>query len=108
MRFSQPMVIAGALWAGSAAGASAAPAFSCGGFAMLGGAQLICSHIDPRAPMQFCNFSWALMGEQGLSVQDGSFMLPPGVQNATVYQGSGFSGQLGNPIVLCQAKRGKS
>ena len=79
--------------------------FSCGGFAMLGGAQLICSHVNPEAPAQFCTFSWALMGPTGQSIADGSFMLPRGVQNATVYQGSGYTGELSNPIVLCQASK---
>ncbi len=83
----------------------AAPPFSCGGFAQLGGAQLLCSHTDPKAPPQICTFSWTLTTTSGLlSVQQGSFLLPTGVINATVYQGSGFSGELGLPIVLCQAK----
>lgn len=85
--------------------ALAAPAFSCGGFAMLGGAELACSHIDPEAPTQICNFSWALMGANGQSVVQGSFLLSPGMTNVAVYQGSGFSYALSSPIVLCQGSK---
>ena len=86
--------------------AEAAAPFSCGGFAMLGGAQLACSHVDPKAPTQICTYSWALMTpSNGAQVASGSFLLPPGVSNATVYQGSGFSGELSPPIVLCQGKK---
>ncbi len=76
---------------------------SCGGAAMLGGAQLNCSHVDPKAPPQFCTYSWALhisTGEQ--KVIEGSFMLPPGASNVQVYQGSGFDSALSNPIVICR------
>jgi hypothetical protein len=85
--------------------AMAAPAFSCGGAAMLGGAQLICSHVDPQAPAQICTFSWALMSSAGPTVVTGSFLLAPGISNATEYQGSGFPYALSNPIVLCQASK---
>ncbi len=85
--------------------ALAAPAFSCGSFAMMGGAQLICSHIDPTAPTQSCTFMWTLMGPSGQTVVSGAFLLPPGVSNSTVYQGNGFSYALASPIVLCQARR---
>ncbi len=85
--------------------ALAAPAFNCGGFAMLGGAELACSHIDPEAPTQICNFSWALMGANGQSVVQGSFLLSPGMTNVAVYQGSGFSYALSSPIVLCQGSK---
>jgi hypothetical protein len=96
----------GGLMVASATAAQAGSAFSCGGFAQLGGAQLMCSHIDRKAPPQICTFSWALMSmTSGLQVAQGSFLLPPGVENATVYQGSGFSGELSPPIVLCQAKK---
>lgn len=88
--------------------AVAGPAFSCGGFAMLGGAELACSHIDPSAPTQICNFSWALMGANGQSVVQGSFLLTPGMTNAAVYQGSGFSYALSSPIVLCQGSKASS
>jgi len=86
--------------------AMAKPAFSCGGFALLGGAQLLCSHIDSQAPAQTCTFSWALMATNtGLTVVTGSFLLAPGISNDTVYQGSGFSYALSNPIVLCQGRK---
>ena len=86
--------------------AEAAAPFSCGGFALLGGAQILCSHVDRKAPTQICTFSWALMTEaSGARVAQGSFLLVPGVSNATVYQGSGFSGELSPPIILCQGKR---
>ncbi len=84
----------------------AAPAFSCGSFAMMGGAQMICSHVDPRAPMQFCTYSWALVTTANApTVVEGSFLLPPGVTNATVYQGSGFSSEMSNPIVMCHGQK---
>jgi hypothetical protein len=84
--------------------ALAAPAFTCGGFAILGGAQILCSQTDPVAPAQICNFSWTLMGSgAGPTVVNGSFLLTPGVANATVYQGSGYSYALSNPIILCQS-----
>ncbi len=87
-------------------GASAAPAFSCGGFAMLGGAQLLCSHVDPKAPAQMCTYSWALVTPANtVQMAQGSFLLPTGVANATVFQGSGVNGELSAPIVLCQAKK---
>ena len=86
--------------------AAGAPAFSCAGFAQLGGAQILCSHTDPAAPSQICSFSWTLSGPGGTpTVAQGSFLLTPGQSNATVYQGSGFSYALGNPVVLCQARR---
>jgi hypothetical protein len=85
--------------------ALAAPAFSCGGFALQGGAQLVCSHIDPTAPAQMCTYSWSLMGGDGLDVVSGSFLLAPGMSNLTVYQGSGFSYAISNPIVLCQGRK---
>jgi hypothetical protein len=81
---------------------------SCGGFAMLGGAQINCSHIQPTAPAQFCTFSWALMTTANtLSTIQGSFLLPPGANNVTVYQGAGFNAALSNPIVLCQGKKSR-
>lgn len=99
------VLIAGAL-VGAASAAQAAAPFSCGGFALLGGAQILCSHVDPKAPAQVCTFSWALMTEtSGARVAQGSFLLVPGVSNATVYQGSGFSGELSPPIILCQGKK---
>ena len=94
-------------WAAMAAAspALAAPAFSCGGFALQGGAQLLCSHVDPTAPAQICTYSWSLMGADGLAVVSGSFLLAPGMTNLTVYQGSGFSYAVSNPIVLCQGRK---
>jgi hypothetical protein len=89
------------------AGAEARGAVSCGGAAMMGGAQLACSHVTPEAPAQFCTFSWDLMTtENGQQIVEGSFMLPPGASNVTVYQGSGFASALSNPIVLCQGRKG--
>ena len=35
----------------------AAQPYACGGAALAGGAQLICSHIDPTAPPQSCPHS---------------------------------------------------
>lgn len=86
--------------------ASAGPAFTCGGFAQLGGAQLLCSHVDPAAPAQICTYSWTLAGAGGApSVAQGSFVLTPGQENVTVYQGNGFDHALGTPVVLCQARK---
>ena len=87
--------------------AQARPAFSCAGFALLGGAQLICSHLDPEAPAQTCNFSWSLMSGSGPSIVTGAFVLAPGVANDTVFQGSGYTSTLTNPVVLCQSARPK-
>ena len=86
--------------------AVAKQAVSCGGAAMLGGAQLNCSHVEPAAPPQLCTFSWALhtmAGDQ--KVVEGSFLLPPGAANVTVYQGSGFDSALSNPIVICRGNK---
>ena len=88
--------------------AQAASAVSCGGAAMLGGAQITCSHVDPRAPTQFCTFSWSLADSANVQrVVEGTFLLPPGSSNATVYQGSGFAAALSQPIVLCQGRRSR-
>jgi hypothetical protein len=88
--------------------ARAASAVSCGGFAMLGGAQINCSHVDPRAPTQFCTFSWSLADSANVQrIVEGTFLLPPGSSNATVYQGSGFATALSQPIVLCQGRRSR-
>ncbi len=90
--------------------AAAGPAFaktivSCGGAALLGGAQLLCSHIDPKEPAQLCTFSWALATSTNQTqVVQGSFLLPPGASNVQVYQGGGFAHALSEPIVLCQGK----
>ncbi|MEW6632465.1 MAG: hypothetical protein AB1440_16480 [Pseudomonadota bacterium] len=88
---------------GCAFPAAAKDAVSCGGAAMLGGAQLNCSHVEPKAPPQFCTFSWALHTPAGgQQIVEGSFMLPPGASNVQVYQGSGFDSALSNPIVICR------
>jgi hypothetical protein len=90
--------------------AAAGPAFakkivSCGGAALLGGAQLVCSHTDPGAPAQLCTFSWALAtATNQTQVVAGSFLLPPGASNVEVYQGAGFAHAMSEPIVLCQGK----
>jgi hypothetical protein len=86
-----------------AGAAQAAPKFvSCGGAAMLGGAQLNCSHLAPNKPSQLCNFSWSLLLPNNIpQVVSGSFLLPQGANNAMVYQGSGFVGSLTAPIILC-------
>ncbi len=90
----------------AAPAALAAPAFTCGGFAILGGAQLLCSQTDPVAPAQICNFSWTLMTvSAGQTVVNGSFLLMPGVTNAIVYEGNGYSYALSNPVVLCQRRQ---
>ncbi|TPN29602.1 hypothetical protein FKO01_18985 [Mesorhizobium sp. B2-3-3] len=86
--------------------AVAKEAVSCGGAAMLGGAQLNCSHVEPKAPQQFCTFSWALHTTSGdQKVVEGTFMLPPGAANVTVYQGGGFDSALSNPIVICRGNK---
>lgn len=89
-----------------AAPALARAPFSCAGIALAGGAELLCSHTDPDASTQACSFSWTLMtlGNQQ-SVVNGSFLLPTGVANSVVYQGSGFAYALSNPIVLCQSHK---
>jgi hypothetical protein len=84
--------------------AEAAPKFvSCGGAAMLGGAQINCSHLAPDKPAQLCNFSWSLLLPNNVpQVVSGSFLLPQGSNNAIVYQGTGFVSTLTAPVVLCQ------
>ena len=104
-------------WLGSVAGMPillllAGPAFgkqivSCGGAVLLGGAQLLCSHVDPSAPPQICTYSWAMATPANQTqIVEGSFLIPPGTSNLMVYQGSGFVRALSEPIVLCQGKRG--
>jgi len=91
--------------------AMVSPAFSaavvnCSGAAMVGGAQLVCSHVDPKSPAQLCTYSWALAttGNQ-TQVIEGTVLLVPGASNVTVFQGSGFSHAMSGPIVMCQGKR---
>lgn len=99
------MLLLASLIAG-AAQAQAATAVSCGGFAMMGGAQMNCSHVLPKAPEQFCTYSWTLLTTTGaVRTVEGSFLLPPGSSNTTVYQGAGFNSALSNPIVLCQGRK---
>ena len=65
---------------GPAAPAEAASAVSCGGAAMQGGAQLVCSHVDPEAPPQLCTFSWALITDANvIDTVTGSFLDPAGL-----------------------------
>lgn len=86
--------------------AAARPAVSCGGAALIGGAQLLCSHVDPKAPPQSCTFSWALATPTNQTqIVSGSFLLPPGASNVQVYQGAGFLHAMSEPIVLCQGRR---
>ncbi len=80
---------------------------SCAGAALLGGAQLLCSHVDPSEPAQLCTFSWALATPANQTqVVEGSFLLPPGASNVEVYQSGGFTRAMSEPIVLCQGRRG--
>jgi len=100
-------VLAGlALLALTASPAEAAPVVVCGGAAMQGGAQLMCSHTDPDKPTQFCTFTWDLMTEEnGGQVVQGSFLMPPGARNVQVYQGAGFISAITEPIVICRGKK---
>lgn len=92
---------------GAACPAQAKSAVSCGGAALLGGAQLLCSHVAPKAPAQLCTFSWALATPANQTqVVSGSFLLPPGASNVAVYQSGGFSHAMSPPIVMCQGRRG--
>ncbi len=94
------------LAAGAVKPALAKTIVSCGGAALLGGAQLICSHVAPREPAQLCTFSWALATPSNQTqVVQGSFLIEPGVANLQVYQGAGFVHAMSEPIVLCQGKR---
>jgi hypothetical protein len=89
-----------------ASSAEAAPIVVCGGAAMQGGAQLLCSHTDPDKPEQFCTFSWDLMTTANASqIVQGSFLMPPGAANVQVYQGSGFVSAISEPIVICRGKK---
>jgi len=86
--------------------AEAAPVVVCGGAAMQGGAQLMCSHTNPDKPTQFCTFTWDLMTDlNGGQVVQGSFLIPPGAKNVQVYQGAGFIGAVTEPIVICRGKK---
>jgi hypothetical protein len=94
------------LFVGAIKPALAKTIVSCGGAALLGGAQLLCSHLDPHEPPQLCTFSWALATPTNQTqVVQGSFLLPPGASNVEVYQAGGFAHAMSGPIVLCQGKR---
>jgi hypothetical protein len=87
---------------------AAAPATNCAGVVLMGAAQLLCSHIDPKAPEQFCTFKWSLADNSNMpQLAQGSFLLPPGATNMQIYSGAGFARALTPPIVLCQGRRGK-
>ena len=105
-RSLQILGVMAVLLAVSARPVSARAAFSCGGFAQLGGAQLLCSHTDPAAPTQMCTFSWTLVTSSGApSVVQGSFVLTPGLTNFTAYQGTGYTYALATPVVICQGRK---
>jgi hypothetical protein len=98
----------GGLWPIAAVSpALAKTVVSCGGAALLGGAQLLCSHLDPRAPAQLCTFSWALAtATNQTQIVEGSFLLPPGAANVEEYEGAGFVRAVSGPIVICHGRRG--
>lgn len=86
--------------------ASARTIVQCAGAAMSGGAQLVCNHLVPTAPAQLCTYTWALATMDNVTqVVTGTTLVPPGANNMTVYQGSGFAHAMGEPIVMCQGKR---
>jgi hypothetical protein len=87
--------------------ASARPAASCAGAVLAGAAQLLCSHVNPKAPPQFCTFKWELATTANMpQLVQGAVTLPPGASNVQVYQGSGFARAIAPPIVLCQGRKG--
>jgi hypothetical protein len=98
---------AAALTIAAAGSANASSVVSCDGEALLSGALLFCSHLDPKQPPQLCTFSWTLATSANRSqIVQGTFLLPPGSSNVQVYQGGGFIRAMSGPIVLCQGKRG--
>ena len=106
---AMPRLIAGIMALLASTPAVAKTIVSCGGAALLGGVQLLCSHVDPTAPAQVCSYSWALATPANQTqIVQGTFLIPPGTSNLMVYQGSGFSRALSEPIVLCQGRRGGS
>jgi hypothetical protein len=106
---AMPRLIAGILALLASTPAVGKTTVSCGGAALLGGVQLLCSHVDPTAPAQVCSYSWALATPANQTqIIEGSFLIPPRTSNLMVYQGSGFSRALSEPIVLCQGRRGGS
>jgi hypothetical protein len=96
-----------ALSIAAAGPAAASSVVSCDGEALLSGALLFCSHLDPKQPPQLCTFSWTLATPANRSqIVEGTFLLPPGSSNVQVYEGAGFIRAMSGPIVLCQGKRG--
>ncbi|MFX9012030.1 hypothetical protein ABTN18_20005, partial [Acinetobacter baumannii] len=60
----------------------------------------------PSAPAQLCTYTWALATMDNVTqVVTGTTLVPPGANNMTVYQGSGFAHAMSEPIVMCQGKR---
>src|ERR1700722_6684762 len=97
---------AAALTIAAASSANASSVVSCGGEALLSGALLLCSHLDPKQPPQLCTFSWTLATpDNRAQIVEGNFLLPPGSANVQVYQGAGFIRAMSQPIVLCHGKR---
>jgi hypothetical protein len=91
---------------GTAGPASAKSAVSCSGVVLAGGAELLCSHVAPTEPAQFCTYSWALsLPTNQIQVVNGSFLVPTGSTNVQEYEASGFARAASEPIVICQGKR---
>ena len=87
--------------------ASAKTAVNCAGAALLGAAQLLCSHVDPKAAAQLCTFRWELATSANqVQLAQGSFLIPPGASNVQVYSAAGFVRAVSPPIVLCQGRKG--
>jgi hypothetical protein len=87
---------------------AAKPPVSCVGAVMMGGAQLMCSHVDSEAPPQMCTYSWDLLLLDGTSkVVAGSFLIPSGTANMQIYQGSGYANAATGPIVMCRGKKSR-
>src|ERR1700677_1079379 len=106
---AMPRLIAGMLALLASTAAVGKTVVSCGGAALLGGVQLMCSHVDPTAPAQVCSYSWALATPANQTqIVQGTFLIPPGTSNLMVYQSSGFSRALSELLVLCQVRRGGS
>jgi hypothetical protein len=104
MRLLAPALLATLI---APAAAVAAQPYACGGAALAGGAQILCSHVDPKAPAQSCNYSWALQDtDDRPEVVSGTFLLVPGSSNVVVYQGFGFEAPLANPVIVCQGSPG--
>src|ERR1700761_4118413 len=100
--FARAWPLAAVASLGGASPCLAKTVVNCGGAALLGGAQLLCSHLDPSAPTQTCTFSWTLAtAANQTQVVQGSFLLQPGVSNMMVYESGGFVRAVSGPIVLC-------